>query len=308
MFIPGVLISLVTFPGVIVHELAHVAFCKFTDTRVLKVCLFRLGNPAGYVIHEQPSTVWRHILIGVGPFFVNTFLGLMLGIIAIPLHMDLDHPTLFQVFFLWLGVSIAMHSFPSIGDARSIWHAMWSQVAPISARLIGSPLVFVIFAGAIGSIFWLDVLYGVGVVGAAGALQKTSQRNYTVTPPSASSRSTSDVDVNRLVSVEDIDQTIARMSRKYNADLPRQGDKYTRIDTTIPSHRKLTYLFTVLGVSADDVDGSAFAASLRPSIINGYKTTPQLAILRDHGVELHYVYRDESGKHITEIIVSAKDF
>jgi len=89
MFIPGFRISIVTFPGVIIHELAHVAFCKFTDTRVLKVCYFRVGNPAGYVIHEQPSAVWRHILIGIGLLFVNTFLGFMLGIIAIPMHMDL---------------------------------------------------------------------------------------------------------------------------------------------------------------------------------------------------------------------------
>ena len=123
MFIPGFLISLATFPGVIVHELAHVAFCKFTDTRVLKVSYFRVGNPAGYVIHEQPTTVWRHILIGVGPFFVNTLLGFMLGIIAIPMHMDLDHLTPPQILLLWLGVSIAMHSFPSTGDARSIWRA-----------------------------------------------------------------------------------------------------------------------------------------------------------------------------------------
>ena len=182
MFIPGFLISIATFPGVVVHELAHVAFCKFTDTRILKVCYFRVGNPAGYVIHEQPSTVWRHILIGVGPFFVNTFLGFMLGIIAIPMHMDLGHPTPPQLLLLWLGVSIAMHSFPSTGDARSIWHAVWSKGTPISARLIGSPLVVVIFAGAFGSILWLDALYGLGVVGAAGALQKASRRDYAATP------------------------------------------------------------------------------------------------------------------------------
>jgi hypothetical protein len=43
MFIPGFLISLVTFPGVIVHELAHVAFCKFTDTRVLNASPYRVS-------------------------------------------------------------------------------------------------------------------------------------------------------------------------------------------------------------------------------------------------------------------------
>ena len=172
MLIPGFLISMATFPGVIVHELAHVVFCKFTGTRVLEVCYFRIGNPAGYVIHEQPSTVWRHILIGVGPFFVNTLLGFMIGIIAIPMHMDFEHFTPVQMLLLWFGISIAMHSFPSTGDARSIWHAVWSKRAPISARVIGAPLVAVIFAGAVGSIFWLDAVYGIGIVRAAGALDK----------------------------------------------------------------------------------------------------------------------------------------
>ena len=175
-FIPGFLISIATFPGVIIHELAHVAFCKFTDTRVLRVCYFRVGNPAGYVIHEQPSTVWRHIMIGIGPFFVNTFLGFTIGILAIPMHMDLEHPTLVQLVLLWLGISIAMHSFPSTGDAKSIWHAVWSKGTPMSARLIGSPLVLIIFAGALGSILFLDLVYGIGIVGAAGALEKKSRR------------------------------------------------------------------------------------------------------------------------------------
>ena len=177
MFIPGFLISIATFPGVIVHEFAHVVFCKFTDTRVLKVCYFRVGNPAGYVIHEQPSTVWRHILIGIGPFFVNTLLGFMLGIIALPMHINFDPLTAAQLILLWLGVSIAMHSFPSTGDAKSIWQAVWSKAAPMSARLIGTPLVLVIFIGATGSIIWLDAVYGFGVVSAAAALQKASTRS-----------------------------------------------------------------------------------------------------------------------------------
>jgi Sel1 repeat len=181
-FIPGFLISIATFPGVIVHELAHVAFCKFTDTPVLKVCYFRVGNPAGYVIHEQPTTVWRHIMIGVGPFFVNTLLGFTIGIIAIPMHVDFDHLTPLQVLLLWLGVSIAMHSFPSTGDARSIWHAVWSKGAPASARIIGSPLVGIIVLGAIGSIFWLDALYGVGVVGAAAKPQGALSSNEALIP------------------------------------------------------------------------------------------------------------------------------
>lgn len=160
MIIPGFIISLVTFPGVIVHELAHVLFCRLTGTPICEVCYFRIGNPAGYVIHDQPSSVWRHILIGVGPFFLNSLIGLAAGVAAELMHMDLDKMTTGGNVFVWLAVSIAMHSFPSTGDARSIWSAVWSPGSPLSARLLGTPLVVIIFSGALGSFFWLDALYG----------------------------------------------------------------------------------------------------------------------------------------------------
>lgn len=164
MIIPGFLISIVTFPGVIIHELAHVMFCKLTNTPVHEVCYFRLGNPAGFVVHERPTSVWKHILIGVGPFFLNTLLGLAFGIAAALMHVDFERLTAVSGVFMWLAISIAMHSFPSTGDARSIGTAVWSDGSPVTAKLLGTPLVAVIFLGAIGSFFWLDLAYGFGVV------------------------------------------------------------------------------------------------------------------------------------------------
>jgi len=55
MFIPGKVVSLLTFPGVIVHELAHKIFCEMAGVQVYEVCYFRFGNPAGYVKHEPVS-------------------------------------------------------------------------------------------------------------------------------------------------------------------------------------------------------------------------------------------------------------
>jgi hypothetical protein len=160
--IPGFLITWVTFPGVIVHELAHQLFCIWTRTRVVKVCYFRFGNPAGYVIHEVPNSTWHHILIGIGPLFVNTLLGLTLGLL-IESHPWTYDENAVRIGGLWLAVSVAMHSFPSTGDARSIWHALWRRKSPFLAKLLGTPLVVIIYAGAVGSVFWLDALYGFGV-------------------------------------------------------------------------------------------------------------------------------------------------
>jgi hypothetical protein len=150
--IPGFVISLITFPGVIVHELAHVLCCKLTRTEVHKVCLFRLGNPAGYVIHATPKNVWQHILIGIGPLFVNTLITFIIGLTMRKFHLG-------HGFFEWLAVSIAANAFPSKGDAESIWKAVWAKGSPYSARILGTPLVLLIAAGTAGSVFLLNFLY-----------------------------------------------------------------------------------------------------------------------------------------------------
>jgi len=164
MIIPGFIITWLTFPGVIIHELGHVAFCKITKTQVREVCYFRFGNPSGYVVHDIPTSVWRHILIGIGPLFMNTILGLLIGLVAAYSHLSFEHQPILGGIVWWLAVSIAMHSFPSTGDAKSIWQAIWKEGAPLTARILGGPIVALIYIGAIGSIFWLDLVYGVGVV------------------------------------------------------------------------------------------------------------------------------------------------
>src|SRR5260370_7616563 len=74
-FIPGPLIALATFPGVIVHELAHQMFCRWFRVPVLKVCYFRVGNPAGFIIHEPPTKTYQSLFISIGPFLINTITG-----------------------------------------------------------------------------------------------------------------------------------------------------------------------------------------------------------------------------------------
>jgi hypothetical protein len=160
MFIPGFLIAIVTFPGVIVHEIAHLLFCRFARVAVFDVCYFRIGNPSGYVVHEPPRNVYQSILIGIGPFFVNSIMGALIAFpAAIP--MMTGGINFLEIVDLWLGLSIAMHAFPSTGDAKSIWASVFSPGTPVLARLLTVPLVCFIYLGAIGSFFWLDLIYGV---------------------------------------------------------------------------------------------------------------------------------------------------
>ncbi len=161
--IPDWLVALITFPGIVVHELAHLFFCKLLRVRVLKVCLFRLGDPAGYVIHEKPDSVYQSLLISVGPFLFNTIAGALMGALGQGLVFLPEARGHVSYVLIWLGVSIAMHAFPSTGDAKAMWQAMWSNGSSAPAKLIGTPLLILIYAGALGSIFWMDAIYGISV-------------------------------------------------------------------------------------------------------------------------------------------------
>ena len=44
MIFPGLFVSILTFPGVIVHELAHQLFCYMCNIKVNKVVYFQFGN------------------------------------------------------------------------------------------------------------------------------------------------------------------------------------------------------------------------------------------------------------------------
>jgi len=104
------------------------------------------------------------------------------------------------------------------------------------------------------------------------------------------------------------DRALVQTSSDMNAKLPMQVDQYTRLDSTAPGPgQRFTYLYTISGLPAG-VAPSEAAAALRPSIVNSYKTSPQMATFREHNVEMHYVYRDAAGNHVAEIVVSRKDF
>ncbi len=162
--IPGFLVALVTFPGVIVHEAAHMLFCKLGGVAVIDVCFFRLGNPSGYVVHEEIKSFNTAFLVSVGPFIINSLLCMIICFPAfVPVKVfELTHPL--SYFLLWLGVSIGMHAFPSTGDAQVLLaHAKKAVSSFHPLAVISFPLVVLIYIANLLSVFWADYLYGLAI-------------------------------------------------------------------------------------------------------------------------------------------------
>lgn len=163
MFIPGIAISIATFPGVIVHELAHQLFCRWFKIPVFEVCYFRVQNPVGYVLHEAAPKTYQTVFISVGPFIINTLICLILGLSA-SLQFKFDSANILDYLLMYLAISVGMHAFPSTGDATSLWNAvMKSQESSWFSKAIVAPIVGFIYLGALGSFFWLDAIYALAV-------------------------------------------------------------------------------------------------------------------------------------------------
>ena len=162
-FVPGIAITILTFPGVIVHELAHQLFCRWFKVPVFKVVYFQPKNPAGYVLHEVPQHKWQTIMISVGPFFINTIAGALIAFPAALPVFRFHNGNFGDYLLIYLGVSIAMHAFPSTGDAQSILRAIKDKTTPFWIKVIGYPVIGLIYAGSLGSFFWLDLIYGMAI-------------------------------------------------------------------------------------------------------------------------------------------------
>ncbi|HEX8173093.1 MAG TPA: metalloprotease family protein [Thermoanaerobaculia bacterium] len=163
-FIPGWLIAIATFPGVIVHEAAHLLFCKLRRVPVFDVCFFRVGNPAGYVVHAETEDFTSALLISFGPFLINSSLCILICLPAMAPVRLFDQTDPLSMFLLWLGVSIGAHAFPSNHDAQNVW-----KLAKVEAKrrnvlaMLSMPFVVAIFIANVLSIVWFDVIYGFGI-------------------------------------------------------------------------------------------------------------------------------------------------
>ena len=172
MIIPGILISIVTFPGVAVHELAHQVFCRICRIPVYEVKYFQVQNPCGYVLHESCSNPWKNLLTALGPFFINTFLGIM---VTLPAYANVFNYSsvdsrlavpvkLCSYVLYWFGVSVLMHAFPSTGDAKALVESVLrNKEVHFFAKVVAAPFIGLIYLGALGSVFWLDLSYGIGM-------------------------------------------------------------------------------------------------------------------------------------------------
>lgn len=163
-FIPGQVIAALTFPGVIIHETAHLFFCRMFKLQVFAVCFFRFGSPAGYVIHQQTEDFRAKFFVSMGPFFVNTLLCVLFCTAAFLPVWELKVFDPLAYFFYWLGLSIGMHAFPSTTDLSHLW----AQAPGLAKQgnllaIVSLPLAAVLVVLNYARVIWADLGYGIAI-------------------------------------------------------------------------------------------------------------------------------------------------
>jgi hypothetical protein len=136
---------------------------------------FQIQDPCGYVLHESSSSPLTNFVISIGPFIVNTLFG---ALILFPASIEMSEFGIFDwirqlefspteilrflpmLLAYWLGVSIIMHAFPSTGDAQALVSSVLkNKEVSLLAKILVAPVIGLIYLGAVGSVFWLDLGY-----------------------------------------------------------------------------------------------------------------------------------------------------
>lgn len=146
-----------------VHEIAHRFFCDLAKVPVHEVSYFRLGNPAGYVVHSKVSGLKKSLLISIGPLFVNTTLCSLLTFAAVyPLYtLRIQEGSGIFVFLMWVGVSIGMHAFPSNEDIQNFLLEVKEAKEGGLLHLVAQVFAIIVRLSNVLRVLWFDLIYAV---------------------------------------------------------------------------------------------------------------------------------------------------
>ncbi len=152
-------------PGVILHEFSHHILCLLSGVRVHQVVYFRMGNPAGFVVHEEPSLYRQIFAIVAGPFFLNSAASVVFLNLALRGWARAEDFAGFALAALltWLGISVGLQAIPSRADAGNLFHSSnWHLLHGNPFALVGYPVALAVYlvqlAKPLGSEWYYAVL------------------------------------------------------------------------------------------------------------------------------------------------------
>lgn len=156
-------LTVLFFPGVVLHELSHVLACAATGVKVHKVKWF--GVTEAFVQHDKPRAL-SGLVISLAPLLINNVLGFFLLKSA---NAALPSEPVAAILLAWIGISLVIFSFPSKPDAENTFNAFTdsfgkklSAPTPVLARLAWLallPFVFIPLILLLGIVLVFDFVF-----------------------------------------------------------------------------------------------------------------------------------------------------
>ncbi len=101
------------------------------------------------------------------------------------------------------------------------------------------------------------------------------------------------------------DAELQQAADAVNQQAPMMIDQHTRLDGADAGMQSLTYKYTLVNYTAEQMDGEKFTQGLRPALLES--GCDALKPLLSQGVRVHYSYRGKNASEIASVTLTAAD-
>lgn len=106
-----------------------------------------------------------------------------------------------------------------------------------------------------------------------------------------------------------IEDQMSKASAEINKSCPMMIDPETRLDgTEVLPDKVFQYNYTLINLSAQEIDGNMVKSQIEPRLVNEVKNNPALKPNRDNNVTMQYHYKDKSGNTLCKIIITPEQY
>jgi len=102
---------------------------------------------------------------------------------------------------------------------------------------------------------------------------------------------------------------LMKAASEINKNCPIMVDSETRLDNASGGTKnEITYNYTFVNHNKSELDIIELKNSLRPNIVEGVKTNPDLKGFRENKVIMKYRYKDKEGSYLFDIVITPQDY
>lgn len=101
------------------------------------------------------------------------------------------------------------------------------------------------------------------------------------------------------------DQVMMKAASEINKSCPMMVDQETRLDNTVALPENIfQYNYTLINMEKATTDIGQLESHVKPILINGVKTNPDMKINRDNKTTMGYYYKDKNGEFLFKILIT----